>query len=73
MTAAGRKKVILSYPRWMETKFVWQPTKRSYFLEKLEPMAAFKKLPVSHTEKAAKKATYSLRGDDDPASEEEDE
>ena len=72
--AAGKEKVILSYPRWNETSHVWYPTNRSYFLGKLETMADFKKLPVSRTEKTAKKANNSAwGGGGGPSSDEEDD
>ena len=72
INATGREKVILSYPRWTETRSVWLPTKKSYFLGKLEAMADFKKLPVSHAERAANKAN-SWRGGEGPSSDEDDE
>ena len=61
-TAAGKEKVILTYPRWKETKKSWLQTERSYFLGKLEPMVDFKALPLSHVESAAPKYVNSWRG-----------
>ena len=74
--AAGKEKVILTYPRWTETKVGWLPTERSYFLSKLEPLddcVDFKAFPRSHTEKAAPKNVRPWRGNSSFSSNWDDE